>query len=407
MKSLLKKIIPRRLIALFWHKTKAMLAAVLFGFPARSLIVIAVAGTKGKTSTAYYISHLLDVARTKNALFSTAAIKINGSETLNMLKLTTATPFFLQSFLRHALRAGCTHVVLEVSSHALAQYRTWSVPFRIVVLTNLAPDHREYHASDQEYRDLHCNLFLKHAPSHTIINGDDAYLIQCTNLPVSKTIVALASHDARLIRTHTRLPILSDFVVSNLLCAVSAARALGISEDSILRALETVRNPPGRMELVQEGQQFTVVVDYAHSVISLQNFFTAIAKTVTGRTIVVFGACGERDPLQRPAMGSALDKSADIIIVTNDDPYGEDPSAIATMVAEGVKKKKPNETLFTILDRKKAIAHALALARAGDCVCILGKGAEQWQIFKNKKISWDDRAIAKEILSACKNRANN
>jgi len=177
---------------------------------------------------------------------------------------------------------------------------------------------------------------------------------------------------------------------------------LGIADDTILAAIKTVTSAPGRTEKIQAGQPFDVIVDYAHSPESLKNFFEAFRSAYKKKIIAVFGACGDRDPQQRPWMGKILDTYADVCIITTDDPYSEDPKIIATQVQSGVMQKKLAETLFIIPDRKEAIRKACSLAQSGDCVCILGKGAEQWQVFGangTKKIPWDDRKVTKEILT--------
>ncbi len=390
-----KSIIPTSVINRFWHLPKGILAATLAGFPAKKLTVIAVAGTKGKTSTAYYISHFLDHAGIKNALFTTAAQKIAGKEELNPLKLTTPTPFYLQSFLNQALRKGCTHLVLEVSSHALLQQRVWGIPFHIVVFTNLSPDHREIHASDAEYHDIHYRL-LTPETRHVVINGDDSHLAAIERrTSCAKTVFKKTDPLSREL-AEIGIPLPGSFNLENVVAAYHAIRALGISHDKLIGSISSLKSAPGRMERLVLGQSFSIIVDYAHSPVSLETFFTALP--ASGKRIVVFGACGERDPSARPEMGRILDSYADIIVVTNDDPYSESPDTIAEGLMSGIANKKMRETLFLIHDRRAAIRQALSLGSANDTVCILGKGAEQWQVIGNKKIPWDDRTVVREEL---------
>ncbi|MBI2644825.1 UDP-N-acetylmuramoyl-L-alanyl-D-glutamate--2,6-diaminopimelate ligase [Candidatus Uhrbacteria bacterium] len=398
MKSFFKKIIPKKLIILFWHKPKAMLAALLFGFPAHRLVCIAVAGTKGKTSTAYYLSHILDSANIKNVLFSTGALKIDREETLNTLKLTTPTPFFLHSFLAKACRHGCTHAIIEVSSHAIDQHRIWGIPFSLAIMTNLTPDHLEYHTDHEEYITVHKRLVTKKITA-IFLNGDDKNLLPFSSFPAAKQIFTT---DPFMKKIKAESPLPGAFNAMNLLMAACAGRRLNISENTILTAIKTMTSAPGRTEKISEGQNFDVIVDYAHSPESLKNFFEAFRLAYKKNIIAVFGACGDRDPQQRPWMGKILDTYADICIITTDDPYSENPNAIASHIQSGIMQKKPNETLFNIPDRKEAMRKAFSLAREGDCVCILGKGAEQWQVFGangTKKIPWDDRKIARELLT--------
>ena len=395
MKSFLKKIIPWRLVNLFWHLPKSVLASFFYGFPAQKLTVIAIAGTKGKTSTAYFLSHFLDRAHIRHALFSTAAIKVAGQESLNTLKLTSPTPFFLQKTLRHALRRGCTHAAIEVSSHALQQYRVWGIHFEVVAITNLMSDHLEYHENAQQYRAIHARLISQHTKL-LILNADDPNEQEFHSLRVPKQFISKHDSDYAALAS-TPIPIVGDYNLMNIYAAICSAHALGISRESITQSLPTLHNAPGRMEYIAEGQPFDVIVDYAHSPDSLAAFFNAIQQYIQKRCIAVFGACGDRDPSMRPLMGRVLDDNADMIIITNDDTYSENPEIIASHLRMGIVHKTP-ESLFTILDRRSAIQKALSLARAGDTLCILGKGAETFHILGSKKIPWDDRAVARELL---------
>lgn len=395
MKTFLKTILGKELIAFLWHKPKAVCAAFLYGFPARHFTVIAVAGTKGKTSTAYFISQFLDAAGIPNALFCTAALKIKGEESLNTLKLTTPTPFFFQQFARRARVKGCTHLIVEVSSHALVQERLWGVPFHIAVLTNLTPDHLEYHQDARDYQETHRHLITKNLRA-LILNGDDEHLAPFTSLSVQT--IPVRNNDATYQSVALKIHLKGSFQIMNASLAYAAARATGIGDSLLAHALPSLTGAPGRMETIENDRGVDIVVDYAHSVESLTTFFASIRPSVREQLIAVFGACGERDVRQRPLMGARLDAYADRIIVTNDDPYSEDPKTIAHQLKEGITRKKEGEALFTILDRREAITKALAIAKRGDTICILGKGAEQWQVFSNKKIPWDDRRIVKDIL---------
>ncbi len=392
MKHLLKKIIPAPVIDALWHFPRAVCACLWYGFPARRLTCIAVAGTKGKTSTAYFLHGILQQTGSDTALFSTAGGKIKNQEFLNTWKMTTPSPFLLQKFLARARHAGCTHAVIEVSSHALKQHRVWGIPFASVLMTNLTPDHLEYHESADEY--IHIHELLPSPRTRTIlINDNDSH----SDFFKKDSRTILFSPVSSLVDCIKALPQWwASFQRPNLGAAGAAAKVLGRSEDDICSALATLSEPPGRFEEIQEGQPFRVIVDYAHSPESLRYFFSAVRPLVTGKLIVVYGACGDRDATQRPAMGAALQQYADSIILTSDDPYSEDPSIITQQIQKGITD--PTKTPLVILDRKEAIKKALEQAQKNDCVCILGKGAEQLQIFKNKRIPWDDRMIARELL---------
>ncbi len=423
MKNLLKKMLPERIILCFWHYPKAVLAALFYNFPARKLIVIGVAGTKGKTTSAHLISQILEAAGKKTALISTASVKIAEKEELNKIKMTTPSPFYIQKFLREAVRAGCQYAVMEISSHALIQHRTFGIPFHVVVLTNMMPDHLEYHKTAENYSSSHQKM-LKPCLRHLILNGDDSnlkFFLETPFLAGQKIIYGIRNKEtifakdihlgltASSFKVETpddsieiNLPLLGKFNIYNSLTALAVGLSQKIKLKNIKNALEKSKGAPGRMEKIDSGQNFQVIVDYAHSPDSLNNFFEAVFPLKKNTIITVFGACGERDASQRPLMGKIIDKNCDYIIITNDDPYGESPEKIAKEVMSGVENKEIGKNIWKILDRTSAIKKAVALAQKDDLVLILGKGAEQWQVFKDKKIPWDDRKITKEILISLK-----
>jgi len=399
MKQLLKKIIPRSLINFFWHKPLAIAACVRYGFPAKKMIVIGVAGTKGKTSTAYTISHILDEAKKPNALICTAAIKVNGQENPNTVKMTSPNPWFLNRFLSEAYEKGCRYAIIEVSSHAIDQHRVWGIPFTVIVLTNLYPDHLEYHKDALEYQQIHRRIVS--GDTTLILNAEDTVTRKFRATPKQKIYVTQEGPLAKTL-DEAEIPLMVGVQRSNFYVAAATALFLGCAPETISHALRTLTAIPGRFEYIKEGQPFDVIVDYAHSPVSLQAFFESIAGS---NIIAVFGACGERNPHTRAEMGSILDQFADIIIVTNDDPYGEDPNKIATELISGISHKTEGDNLYTILGRKEAIAKALALASARSTVCILGKGAEQFQVFNHTKIPWDDRQVVRELLHSTNSHA--
>jgi len=396
MKKNFKNILSQKIINLLWHYPRAVFACIRYGFPSKQLTIIGIAGTKGKTSTAYILSHILDGAGIPNALLSTAALKIRGEENPNLLKMTSPDVFFLNAFLKNARRQGCTHAIIEVSSHAIDQYRVWGIPFSIVLLTNLTPDHLEYHKNAQEYQLIHARIV---SPNHTtlILNAEDIATRKFRTIPKQKIFF---THDGPIAQTLAKknIPLMSGFQKINIIAATAAALALNITPETIFGALRTLKTIPGRCEYIEAGQPFKIIVDYAHSPLSLQTFFESLPVPKSGSLITVFGACGERDPDSRAPMGVLLDHYSDIIIITNDDPYSENPEKIATEVITGIKRKSMGQTLFKILDRREAIKKAIELADSDATICILGKGAEQWQVFAHKKLPWDDRQVVREIL---------
>ena len=419
LKNFFKKLLSEDFILRFWHYPRSVLAALLYGFPAGKMTVIGVAGTKGKTTTCHLIAQVLETAGKKTAMISTAVLKIGSKEELNPIKMTTPSPFFLQKFIKKAAREKCEYLVLETSSHALVQHRTFGILFKTAVLTNLMPDHLEYHTTAKDYQLSHKKM-INSRLRFFILNADDPNLDEFLKMSVldgkkitygfdrskdvfAKDIFLSPTGSSFLVKTpkgsiKINLSLLGKFNVYNALAALTAVLSEKIDLEAAKIALEKFKGAPGRTEEVNCGQNFKVIVDYAHSPDSLNNLFAAISFFRQGKTIVVFGACGERDPEPRPQMGKILDQNADFIIVTNDDPFGEDPEKIAKDLMAGIENKVLEKNLWKILDRKLAIEKGISLAQEGDLVLILGKGAEQWQVFKDKKIPWDDRKITAEIL---------
>lgn len=397
MMRFFRRLIPKEVINFAWHLPCAVFAACWFRFPAKQLTCVAIAGTKGKTTTTILAARMLVAAGHRTACVSTAVVRAGGPEELNALKMTTPSAWWLQQFLRRAVDAGCTHAVLEVSSHALLQHRTFGIPFTAAVLTNLMPDHLEYHRDAREYQETHRKLCTPTLRT-LVLNGDDEHLqsFACTGIATR----TFSAHGVLADRIRALPPaLLGEHNVANAAAAAMSAEALGVSWDAIAVALRDPAPVPGRLERIDVGQPFTVIVDYAHSPESLTSAYDAIAALHPKRIITVFGACGERDPKRRPPMGAVLDTRSDIIIVTNDDPYGEDPEQIASGLLAGITKKTRDRDLFVILDRRAAIAKGCALAQSGDLVLIAGKGAEQWQVFKDRRIPWDDRVVTREEIA--------
>ena len=397
LRGIFRRHIPKFVLNACWHLPRAVIAVYWFRFPARRLTVVAVAGTKGKTTTTILTARMLAAAGHRTACVSTAVVRLGDREELNALKMTTPSAWWLQRFLRRAVAAGCTHAVLEVSSHALLQHRTFGIPFAAAVLTTIMPDHLEYHRTAKEYQETHRKLCVPSLRT-LVLNGDDEHLqsFACADVPTRTFSVHGAMADR--IRALPLL-LLGEHNIANAAAAATVTEAIGVRWDAIAAALSDSESVPGRLERIDAGQPFTVIVDYAHSPESLTSAFDAVAVLQPKRIITVFGACGERDPNRRPPMGTILDARSDIVIVTNDDPYGEDPEQIAAGLLSGITNKTRDQNLFVILDRRAAIAKACTLAQSGDLVLIAGKGAEQWQVFKNRKIPWDDRVVAREEIA--------
>ncbi|MEW5805566.1 MAG: UDP-N-acetylmuramoyl-L-alanyl-D-glutamate--2,6-diaminopimelate ligase [Patescibacteria group bacterium] len=419
MKKIIKKAIkiflPERfynsLTAYFWHLPKAVLANIFYRFPAKKLRVVGVAGTKGKSTTSYLISQLLESQGKKIALISTTTIKIGGEEKLNDLKMTSADSWYLQKFLSQAVREKCEFVVLETSSHALKQFRTRGIYFEIALLTNLTPDHQEYHSSPEDYIFTHKKMISKKTKA-LVFNSDDSYLEPFKKIPVKKISFGLdreSDLQAEKIqaeksgsklelgfdsnRLKLQIPLPGKFNVYNVLAALSALYGLGFDLTKLVNSVSGLKPAPGRVEKIPNSLGIEIIVDYAHSPESFENFFSAIKPYVKNHLIAATGACGERDASKRPIMGNILSKYCDYAVITNDDPFSEDPEKIARELISGISIEHEK-----ILDRKQAIQKAIKIAQKGDTVVVLGKGAEQWQVFKDKKIPWDDREVIRQII---------
>jgi UDP-N-acetylmuramoyl-L-alanyl-D-glutamate--2,6-diaminopimelate ligase len=426
LKQILRKVIPHNFI-LQTHKFRAVLAAVIYGFPGKRIRVVGVAGTKGKTTTANMIAKILEEGGHKVAMLSTANFQIGEKKWLNDVKLTTTSPFYFQKFLAKAIKEKCDYAVVEISSHGLVQYRHWGASYRTVVLTNMMSDHLDYHKNYENYKNSHNALVTKDL-ENIIINYDDENLRSFLDSAISnKYAFSLKGYEEikkfKLIKAEKivldrgglefdiasggereaiKLPLIGEFNIYNSLASACAGLAEGISLEKIKQALESIKNIPGRLEKIDEGQNFGVIVDYAHSPDSLKCVYSAVKPSVKNKMIAVLGGTGDRDKTYRARGGAIADEYADIIIATNEDPYSENPEDIIDQVISGITNKKLNENLFRISDRKKAIEKAVNMAKKGDLVIITGKGAEQFMICGEHKIPWDDRAIAREFLKKIK-----
>lgn len=427
IKYLKNKISPSNPLRLFYHQILAIVAAVFYGFPSRYLNVIGVTGTKGKTTTTNLITTVFTEAGYKVGMTSTINFRVGDLQWSNLTKITTLGPFFLQKILRQMVREGCTHAVLEVSSHAIYQNRIWGVNFDTVVFTNIGEDHLEYHGGFQNYLRIKGLLFAHlnrsqrkpRMPKISVLNKDDPNFLYFDQFLVDRKYTygigsgtcyasdLLPKANGTTFELHVpnnhieitvKLP--GEFNVYNATAAATVALANNINLAVIKTALEKASSIPGRFETIDCGQKYTIVVDYAHTHESLEKLLSLYRKLTKGRLYLVFGATGGgRDKAKRPKMGAVADKYADYIIVTDDDPYEEKEWQIIEEVSAGIKRAE-GERFWKIPHRYRAIQLALALAQEKDVVVIAGKGCEEIQILGDKKIPWDDRKVVREILSS-------
>ncbi len=405
------------------RKALAQASARFFGHPSRALTVVGVTGTNGKTTTTYLLEAVFAAAGLEAGIVGTTGARIRGAA--RPLGYTTPEAPELEGLLREMVDRGVRAVALELSSHALVQRRCYGLECDVAVFTNLSHDHLDYHGTLEAYLDAKLMLFDgRNQPRPTkrvraVINADD---------PASATVVAAARRGGMEVHTFgqsrgaevriakvaprregldlsldvegralaTRLPLLGRYNAWNAAAALTAARALGIGAQPALRGLAVVPGVPGRLERVDCGQPFDVVVDYAHTPDALERALAAAREHASGRVLLVFGCGGERDRAKRPLMGRIAADASDRAWVTSDNPRGEDPGAIAAEILAGA----PGAGLALELDRRAAIAAALAAARGGDLVLIAGKGHETTQTLGDRVLPFDDRAVARELLGA-------
>jgi len=441
LKFKLKKFIPDNCI-IFYHKMQAVVAAIYFRFPAKKLITVGVTGTNGKTTTANMIAAILETAGFKVGMATTINFKIGKKEWENVYKMTTIPPWKLQKLLAKMVGAGCQYAVLETTSHAIVQNRIWGIPYDAAIFTNLTHEHLDYHKSLENYRQAKGKLFDSLKKSFkkpgvkkiAIINKDDplweffakfkadkTYLYRIGREPKnsSEILARKISQDARGSRFEAVTPdgaqminlnLLGRFNIHNALAAISYGISQNIDILRIKSALEKIQGIPGRLQKIDERQDFVVIVDYAHTPDALQKIYETVKPLTRGKIIAVFGATGDRDKSKRPIMGAIAGRNADLIFVTNEDPYTEDPLEIINQVAVGIprgrkdKKLKLDSDYFKILDRKVVIEKALNMAKKDDLVLITGKGAEKAMVVGDKKIPWDDCEIVRGILRKRQNK---
>lgn len=419
-------MVPKWVIS-FYHWVLAQIGALIYGYPSKNLIVIGVTGTKGKSTTSYLIAKLLESAGHKVGLTSTIIFKIGEKEWLNDKKMTMLGRFGLQKLLREMVRAGCKYAVVETSSEGIAQYRNAGIDYDVALFTNLSPEHIESHGSYNKYRAAKGKLFAslrfgknKGVPKTAIVNLDDAeadYFLKFNVNNVGFTLNEAYRREVKEIISAKNIfvkddgasfvldgadfetKLLGKFNVYNLVGALAACKVLGVSFASLRQAVAGIKSVPGRMEFINEGQNFQVIVDYAHEPASMKALYGIVREIPHKRVIHIFGATGGgRDKSRREVMGEIADQNAQIIILTNDDPYEEDEMKIIGDIKKGIVKKKEGENLFIIKDRKEAIEKGIGLSEAGDIVLITGKGCEQKMAIGGKMIEWDDREIARKII---------
>jgi UDP-N-acetylmuramoyl-L-alanyl-D-glutamate--2,6-diaminopimelate ligase len=420
------------------RRALAQMAACWYGDPSRDLIVTGVTGTNGKTTTAHLVAGITAAAGRRSALLGTVVNRIGGHD--HPVLLTTAESLELQRMLREMVVAGDQACVLEVSSHALALDRAVDIAFDAVVFTNLTRDHLDFHRDLDDYFLAKRRLFLpdeaRNGHAVAVVNAGDAFggrlAEECrpaysddlwTFAVADASLASAEAPDARAVDLDLRadgsaftllvprlgieerltLRLAARFNVENALAAATAGLALGLPLDAVREALAVTQGVPGRFEAVRAGQRFGVIVDYSHTPDSLENALRSARAVGGGRVLVVFGCGGDRDRGKRPLMGAIGARLAERAFVTSDNPRSEDPMVIIDEIVAGVPRERLDD-LIVEPDRRAAIRQALAEARVGDLVVIAGKGHEQGQIIGDRRIPFDDREVARELLAELRER---
>lgn len=394
----IKRIIPSPLFNIaqpIYHGILAWLGMIIYGFPSEDMKVIGVTGTKGKSSVVFALSKIFEKSGIKVAAIGSLGYKIKEKEWPNELKMTMPGRFKLQNFLKKAKDQGVTHVVLEVTSEGIKQKRHFGIQFDCAVLTNIHKEHIESHGSYRNYIDAKKQLFKKTKNIH-VLNADDKLVNEFKKIK-SKKKNYFSIDNWEKWKLETKL--VGDFNKYNMLAVAVTARAYGISEEIIKKTIKGIESIPGRMEFINEGQNFEVVVDYAHTPESLKQVYENLRSRLKndGKLICVLGAAGGgRDKWKRPEFGSIAENYCNQIILTNEDPYDENPESIIDEIISGFSKNKKYKK---IIDRREAISQAVTSAYRNDIVVITGKGNENAiAISKGKKTTWSDRAEVKKFL---------
>jgi len=409
LKKVIRALVPAPLLSRLlpiYHFLLAFLGACVYRFPSRNLYVIGVTGTKGKSTTTELIATILKEAGHSVAYVNTIQFKIGGTTERNLFKMSMPGRFFLQRFLYRARKAGCTHAVLEMTSEGATLYRHRFISLNALVFTNLTPEHIESHGSFEKYRDAKLSirdaLSRSRKPEKIIVaNADDPHGALFLKAHVQNRLTyTLAEHDVHSdsrsstltfqgVAMRSHLP--GMFNASNILAAATLTFAMGIDAKTIKSAVEKVEKIAGRAEHIDEGQAFEVVVDYAHTPESLE----ALYKTFRMPKICVLGNTGGgRDAWKRPLMAKIAEQNCARIVLTNEDPYDEDPLKIIDEMVAGMKHRPE-----VILDRREAIARALSIASRGDAVLITGKGTDPFIMGpRGSKKEWSDTEVVREEL---------
>lgn len=440
LKKIILKFTPK--FALSWyHYCLARLACYMYGHPTEKNIVIGVTGTCGKSTTVYLLDAILREAEHSVGVSSTIYFRVGHKEWLNAKKMTMPGRFQTFQLLKDIKEAGCKYVIMETTSEGIVQHRHVGINYDLVLFTNLSPEHIDSHGSFKNYKEAKGKLFTRLSElgakringreiKKTIVANVDSehakYFLdhkvpqkigfglegKCSIYTLDKCIEAgdirVGGNGSEfIVEGHKyKINLLGKHNVYNALSAIVVASTLGVNHDIIARAFIKISGIPGRMEFIDEGQDFKVIVDYAFEPKAMKALYGNIEKIEKNKIIHVLGTTGGgRDKARGKELGQMIAQKSDLMVVTDEDPYDDDPEMLMDRVVSGALEAggEMNKNLFKVIDRKEAIKKAIDLATTGDIVLITGKGSEQAMVVKNnKKIPWDDRTIAKECLTKSK-----
>jgi UDP-N-acetylmuramoyl-L-alanyl-D-glutamate--2,6-diaminopimelate ligase len=421
-KKLARRIFPRRVIKTLensYRWSRGVLWQARYGFAGRSLKIIAVTGTNGKTTTVSYINSMLQSAGQKTAVYTTAFFEIDGQRESNRTHMTVASQKSVQQFFARARSAKVDFVVLEITSMALDQKRVAGIKTEVSVMTNLTQDHLDYHKTMENYAAAKARLFSdEYSPKFSVLNSDDDWYDyysdratgqQTTYGKNNESSLRLIGYDSTSSgssfqfefdgkKYDARTKLVGLFNVYNALASLAVGFSLGLDRAKLLEGVAALEAVPGRMELIDEGQDFQVLVDFAYTPDALLNALTTLKQIAQGRVHIVFGATGDRDQSKRPLMGEVVARNADQIYLTDDETYTEDPAAIRDAVYEGIMKGGGEKKTRIFDDRLDAIKASFKAAKKGDIVLLAGIGHEDYRNMGGKKLPWDERQIARKLL---------
>lgn len=411
----LKRFIPLRFAPRLWyHRLKGKYYARKFNYPAKGMTVIAVTGTDGKTTTCSMIFHCLKKSHEKVGMLTTTTFAWNDIEEINETHKTSLAPKDLNRYLLKMKNDGIKYLVLEASSHALDQGRLASIPIHTAVITNLSHEHLDYHRTMENYRTAKSLLFKK--ADYGIINGDDPFLEPLYGLTKHEALTfgQDSSNDLVILKTQTtpqgvqadinllkeksalEIPLFGAHNIFNAAACLLALQTVGIQAKDAAEHLKTFKGVPGRMEKIEINRPYTAIVDYAVTPQAFKAMFETARQIDSGKLIAVFGSCGDRDQEKRPILGKIAAEMCDKVIITDEEPYHENPAAIRKMIALGIPESLKNKVEI-IADRKKAIAYALKIAEPHDVITVSGMGNQTSMVIGDKKIPWSDRETIKDL----------